>query len=145
MLFFVQKVGRNSMPIIQIQSITLNHFKNVAHGSVDFKNHILGVYGQNGSGKTAIINALEFLQCLARGDSLNPIAAHYILRGQKSSECVFLFNVFENDEIVKTLSYTFSVELNQESGLQVVAEPKKFRPKNKRLLSSMKRITKRSG
>lgn len=110
------------MSIIQIQSITLNHFKNVAHGSVDFKNHILGVYGQNGSGKTAIINALEFLQCLARGDSLNPIAAHYILRGQKSSECVFLFNVFENDEIVKTLSYTFSVELNQESGLQVVAE-----------------------
>jgi Recombinational DNA repair ATPase (RecF pathway) len=110
------------MPIIQIQSITLNNFKNVVHGSVEFKNHVLGVYGQNGSGKTAIINALEFLQCLARGDSLNPIAAHYIFRGQKSSECTFLFNVFENDEIVKTLSYTFSVELNQESGLQVVAE-----------------------
>lgn len=110
------------MPIIQIQSITLNNFKNVVHGSVEFKNHVLGVYGQNGSGKTAIINALEFLQCLARGDSLNPKAAHYIFRGQKSSECTFLFNVFENDEIVKTLSYTFSVELNQESGLQVVAE-----------------------
>ena len=110
------------MSIIQIQSITLNNFKNVAHGSVEFKNHVLGVYGQNGSGKTAIVNALEFLQCLARGDSLNPIAAHYILRGQKSSECTFLFNVFENDEIVKTLSYTFSVELNHESGLQVVAE-----------------------
>jgi RecF/RecN/SMC N terminal domain. len=110
------------MSIIQIQSITLNNFKNVVHGSVEFKNHVLGVYGQNGSGKTAIINALEFLQCLARGDSLNPKAAHYIFRGQKSSECTFLFNVFENDEIVKTLSYTFSVELNQESGLQVVAE-----------------------
>lgn len=110
------------MPIIQIQSITLNNFKNVVHGSVEFKNHVLGVYGQNGSGKTAIINALEFLQCLARGDSLNPKAAHYIFRGQKSSECTFLFNVFENDEIVKTLSYTFSVELNQESGLQVAAE-----------------------
>ena len=81
------------MSIIQIQSITLNNFKNVVHGSVEFKNHVLGVYGQNGSGKT-----------------------------QKSSECTFLFNVFENDEIVKTLSYTFSVELNQESGLQVVAE-----------------------
>ena len=87
------------MSVIQIQSITLNNFKNVAHGSVEFKNHVLGVYGQNGSGKTAIVNALEFLQCLARGDSLNPIAAHYILRGQKSSECTFLFNVFENDEI----------------------------------------------
>ena len=119
---FCIEIGNSTMSIIQIQSITLNNFKNVVHGFVEFKNHVLGVYGQNGSGKTAIVNALEFLQCLARGDSLNPIAAHYILRGQKSSECTFLFNVFENDEIVKTLSYTFSVELNQESGLQVVAE-----------------------
>lgn len=119
---FCIEIWNSTMSIIQIQSITLNNFKNVVHGFVEFKNHVLGVYGQNGSGKTAIVNALEFLQCLARGDSLNPIAAHYILRGQKSSECTFLFNVFENDEIVKTLSYTFSVELNHESGLQVVAE-----------------------
>lgn len=110
------------MSVIQIQSITLKNFKNVVSGSVEFKNHVLGVYGQNGSGKTAIINALEFLQALARGDSLNPIAAHYILSGQQTSECTFQFNVLEDDEIIKTLSYTFTLERHPEFGFQVVAE-----------------------
>lgn len=77
---------------------------------------------KNGSGKTAIINALEFLQILARGDSLNPIASHYILSGQQTSECTFQFNVLEDDEITKTLSYTFTLERHPEFGLQVVAE-----------------------
>ena len=110
------------MSVIQIQSITLKNFKNVVSGSVEFKNHVLGVYGQNGSGKTALINALEFLQVLARGDSLNPIGAHYILSGQQSSECTFQFNVLEDDEIIKTLSYTFTLERHPEYGFQVVAE-----------------------
>ena len=110
------------MSVIQIQSITLKNFKNVVSGSVEFKNHILGVYGQNGSGKTAIINALEFLQALARGDSLNPIAAHYILSGQQTSECTFQFNVLDDDEIIKTLSYTFTLERHPEFGFQVVVE-----------------------
>lgn len=110
------------MSVIQIQSITLKNFKNVVSGSVEFKNHILGVYGQNCSGKTAIINALEFLQILAMGESLYPSMVHFILQGQKSAECTFLFNVLEGEEIIKTLSYTFSIERHPESGLQVVAE-----------------------
>ena len=52
-------------PFIQIKSISLTNFKNVNSGSVDFKNNILGVYGQNGSGKTALIDALEMFQMVA--------------------------------------------------------------------------------
>ena len=110
------------MSVIQVQSITLKNFKNVVSGSVEFKNHVLGVYGQNGSGKTAIINALELLQILARGESLPSIMANYILQGQKSSECTFLFNVLEGEEVIKTWSYTFAMEHHREFGLQVVAE-----------------------
>lgn len=110
------------MSIIQIQSITLNNFKNVVQGSIEFKNHVLGVYGQNGSGKTAIINALELLQILARGESLHPTLAHYILQGKNSSECTFVFNVLDDEKITKSLSYTFTIERHPESRLQVVAE-----------------------
>lgn len=126
------------MSIIQIQSITLNHFKNVAHGSVDFKNHILGVYGQNGSGKTAIINALELLQILARGESLHPAMAHYILQGQNSSECTFVFNILDGDIIIKTLSYTFTIERHPESRLQVVAEQLVEKVTNKKQVTIVK-------
>lgn len=126
------------MSIIQIQSITLNNFKNVVHGSVEFKNHVLGVYGQNGSGKTAIINALELLQILARGESLHPAMAHYILQGQNSSECTFVFNILDGDIIIKTLSYTFTIERHPESRLQVVAEQLVEKVTNKKQVTIVK-------
>ena len=126
------------MSIIQIQSITLNNFKNVVQGSIEFKNHVLGVYGQNGSGKTAIINALELLQILARGESLHPAMAHYILQGQNSSECTFVFNILDGDIIIKTLSYTFTIERHPESRLQVVAEQLVEKVTNKKQVTIVK-------
>ena len=126
------------MSIIQIQSIMLNNFKNVVQGSIEFKNHVLGVYGQNGSGKTAIINALELLQILARGESLHPAMAHYILQGQNSSECTFVFNILDGDIIIKTLSYTFTIERHPESRLQVVAEQLVEKVTNKKQVTIVK-------
>ena len=48
-----------------IESITIENFKNVAQGTLDFinkrkdyKSSVLGLYGQNGSGKTALIDAI---------------------------------------------------------------------------------------
>ena len=51
--------------IVRIESIEIKNFKNVGYGHLDFGNSkkgykasILGLYGQNGSGKTALIDAL---------------------------------------------------------------------------------------
>ena len=58
--------------IVRIESITIENFKNVTQGTLDFENKrkdykasVLGLYGQNGSGKTALIDAIELLKlCL---------------------------------------------------------------------------------
>lgn len=54
---------------VRISSISIQNFKNVVSGSLSFENarknykaSILGLYGQNGSGKTALIDAIELLQ-----------------------------------------------------------------------------------
>lgn len=54
---------------VRIQKITLKNFKNVKYGTVlltnplkKYKASVLGLYGQNGSGKTALIEAIQILK-----------------------------------------------------------------------------------
>ena len=60
--------------IVRLTGIKLKNFKNVKYGELDFCNRrkeynasILGLYGQNGSGKTALIEALQILKYLLCG------------------------------------------------------------------------------
>ena len=54
---------------VRIENITIENFKNVEKGYLDLENRrknyqasIVGIYGQNGSGKTALIDALHCIQ-----------------------------------------------------------------------------------
>ncbi len=66
---------------VRIKNLSIRNFKNVKNGDLDFisasnalddewGSSVTGLYGQNGSGKTAVINALEFLQNLISGRSI---------------------------------------------------------------------------
>ena len=59
--------------MLRLQQVQLNNFKNVRQGEIDFNSYksedffsetsdVLGIYGQNGSGKTAFIEALWILK-----------------------------------------------------------------------------------
>ena len=90
--------------IVRIQKIELINFKNVKNGIIEFKNNtnnseeyipsseILGVYGQNGSGKTALVNACNFLKSLLEGLPFPNDAYNYI-------------NIYSNEATVKTELY----------------------------------------
>lgn len=65
--------------------LRLKNFKNVSYGHLDFegskkggKASILGLYGQNGSGKTALIDALELLRLALSGKAIPAYFADYI-------------------------------------------------------------------
>ena len=74
---------------VRISKIEISGFKNTQYGQIEMpsaieKNFfsssadILGIYGQNGSGKTAVIEAMALLQILLTGKSLPKEAGHYI-------------------------------------------------------------------
>ena len=70
---------------VRIESIEIKNFKNVGYGHLDFedskkgsKASILGLYGQNGSGKTALIDALELLRLALSGKAISAYFADYI-------------------------------------------------------------------
>ena len=58
---------------------------------------ILGIYGQNGSGKTAVIDTLYYLQRIMVGDSLADEFVEYIDAKSSRAEIATEFNVFCGD------------------------------------------------
>ena len=86
---------------VRITGITIHNFKNVIEGSLSFENirknyraSIVGLYGQNGSGKTALIDALELLK--------------YALCGRTIPEKFAAFINVDSD--VATFLYDFAVK-----------------------------------
>ena len=66
--------------VVRLSSLTLINIKNVKMGTVSMpmsddkdmsfsSGEILGIYGQNGSGKTAVVDAMFFLQQIMIGGS----------------------------------------------------------------------------
>lgn len=43
----------------RLSGIEIYNFKNIKSAKLDFKNSMLGLYGENGSGKTALIDVLD--------------------------------------------------------------------------------------
>lgn len=86
----------------RLLSIELCGFKNVNYGKIDMPNfaskqfdalssEILGIYGQNGSGKTAVIEALSFLKTLLLGDPLPNNTVNYINVNSNATVLTFKF------------------------------------------------------
>ena len=70
---------------VRIENITIENFKNVTQGTLDFENKrkaykasVLGLYGQNGSGKTALIDAIQLLKFALCGQMIPQKYADYI-------------------------------------------------------------------
>ena len=73
--------------VVRIEKLTLSSFKNVCHGTFTMPSFlkkkpdcadILGIYGQNGSGKTAVIEAFQVLDSLFSGEPLPGEISNYI-------------------------------------------------------------------
>lgn len=71
--------------VVRLESISIENFKNIESGQLSFANNrknfrtsILGLYGQNGSGKTALIDAIELLQLALKGQPVPVKFADYI-------------------------------------------------------------------
>ncbi|HIT89674.1 MAG TPA: ATP-binding protein [Candidatus Merdenecus merdavium] len=92
-------------PIVRLSSLQLTNIKNVKKGIIYMPNttnkilladkaEVLGIYGQNGSGKTAIVDALYFLQKVMVGANLDHSMEDYIDMDSNKAEIMADFNIF---------------------------------------------------
>ncbi|SEA91114.1 hypothetical protein SAMN05216349_15110 [Oribacterium sp. KHPX15] len=117
-------------PIVRLQSITIKNIKNVEDGEILMpyafkkqnkydKAEILGIYGQNGSGKTAIVDSVYFLQVLLSGSSIDKTWSDYVdARKDEAQIEATLLIVFENT----TYDVTYSVKLARDGEDVVIVE-----------------------
>lgn len=113
------------MSIIKVQHVKINNIKNVREGdihiAVDFESYqaanVVGLYGQNGSGKTTVVNAFELLKTLLSGwvstDSLPTNSKKVIHIDEKMAKLEFDFIVI-NEHGEFTVRY--EVELQEGNG-----------------------------
>lgn len=101
------------MLTVRLTSIRIQNFKNVGDGSLNFENlnksyraSILGLYGQNGSGKTALIDALRLLKTVMSGERIDPHYCDLIYTKREFAHLSFEFKVKEGEQMF-TIFYEF--------------------------------------
>lgn len=106
---------------VRIKTIEITNFKNVQYGKIDllknsnkYQSNILALYGQNGSGKTALIESLQLLKLTLCGKSIPPIYADYINVESDKSKFTFVFDI--NLQLGRyEVSYSFELSKQMES------------------------------
>lgn len=92
-----------SNPIVRLFRIEIKNFKNIKYGELNFSDKdnnggtILGIYGQNGSGKTAVVDVMSFLKKIVSGQPLPDDTNNYINFSEKEAEITYTFTI-ENTE-----------------------------------------------
>ena len=101
---------------VRIANITIHNFKNVKNGVIEFSNKrkeyrasILGLYGQNGSGKTALIDAIQLLKYSLCGQKIPDKYVDYINVDADSATLNFQFKI-RIEENLYDVWYDFSIK-----------------------------------
>ena len=109
---------------VRIESVSIHNFKNVVDGSIDLttkkkglKASILGLYGQNGSGKTALIDAIQLLQYALQGRKVPASFADCINVEAQYARLSFAFLV-NNSFGTYHATYSFSLRKEKDETAQ---------------------------
>lgn len=130
--------------MVRLRRIELQNVKNVEYGSIDFDDlrngaSIAGIYGPNGSGKTAVIEALDCIKRLMSGEGQADHSADLVGAAGSVLKLTARYELDDRshrDELGSQVEYQVSMRNGGSGLLSVVGESLSYLPRNgrKRLL-----------
>ena len=112
---------------VRINSFELLNIKNVNYGKITVNSKriannsdILGMYGQNGSGKTTVVDAFKILKDMMEGNQLPQETVNYISANEDTMKLCFDFSINDNKNF--DVVYEFSIANN--NNFPVIIEEK---------------------
>lgn len=103
--------------IVRLIDFRIQNFKNVENGVLNlinkrknFNSSILGLYGQNGSGKTALIDALQILKILLCGQPIPDTYTDFINVKSENAKFHFHFQIYDKQKGIYEIYYDFSLK-----------------------------------
>ena len=118
---------------LRLTDLEINGLKNVKDGKLNFVNKrkafkasVLGLYGQNGTGKTALIDALHVLKLLLSGKSIPDEYCNYINVDSREANLSYRFRIYvsetENYDVDYEVCLTVDEQREESFSTSVVAE-----------------------
>lgn len=122
--------------IVRLLELQINNLKNVKNGKIEFSNSnikdslklqlgdVLGIYGQNGSGKTTVIDTLGILKSILNEIPLNKELKNLITFGKKEISLFFKFYVELNEKYI--VEYKVILEEGENKEIEISNESIKY-------------------
>lgn len=134
---------------VKIKELEINNFKNVEKGVLNLQNSsrntnefnsIIGIYGQNASSKTVVIEAFNILKLIASGSAIDNELL-YLLKGENKNTIFKYIFIIDIRGIKYKVSYKFEIGYNEENNKALVyAEKIKYSKYNLEVRSNTKTI-----
>jgi len=118
-----------SSTIIRIENLEIENIKNVGHGFVSLNEKekdtmgasVTGIYGQNGSGKTALIWAVGLIKNALSGLPLPKDTGFYILQGESNASIKAEFQIQINN-VLYCVGYSLKLKKLENNDFCIASE-----------------------